>query len=97
VPEDPVRVPCPAGAVPSYGIRRPGAEIVQPLCLAFFSASSAASSASFAASCRYGLSILWVLMRYLLHRSGLLHLKQFDSLTRRYQTVVRPNVAGKLN
>ncbi len=56
-----------------------------------------ASSASFAASCRYGLSILWVLMRYLLHRSGLLHLKQFDSLARRYQTVGRPNVAGKLN
>jgi len=46
-----------------------------------------ASSASFFASTRYGLSILWVLLRYLLHRSGMIHQKLFDSLQRRYQGV----------
>jgi hypothetical protein len=46
-----------------------------------------ASSASFLASTRYGLSILWVLLRYILHRSGLVHQKQFDSLERRYRGV----------
>jgi glycosyltransferase involved in cell wall biosynthesis len=45
-----------------------------------------ASSASFFASTRYGLSILLVLMRYLLHRSGLIHQRQFDSLERRYRS-----------
>ena len=43
-----------------------------------------ASSASFWASTRYGLSILWVLFRFLLHRSGLLRQRQFDSLFQRY-------------
>jgi glycosyltransferase involved in cell wall biosynthesis len=43
-----------------------------------------ASSASFAQSARYGLSILWLLTRYLLHRGGLVHQRQFDSLRRRY-------------
>src|ERR1044071_9137901 len=39
-----------------------------------------ASSASFVASCRYGLSILWLLLRYLLHRMGVVHLRSLDSL-----------------
>jgi glycosyltransferase involved in cell wall biosynthesis len=45
----------------------------------------AASSASFIQSSIYGLSILWLLARYLLHRSGLVHQRQFDSLERRYR------------
>ena len=56
-----------------------------------------ASSASFVASCRYGLSILWVLSRYLLHYYKLIHLRQFDSLERRYRTVAEIKPAGKLN
>lgn len=43
-----------------------------------------ASSASFGQSVRYGLSILWLLARYLLHRTGLARQRQFDSLRRRY-------------
>jgi glycosyltransferase involved in cell wall biosynthesis len=43
-----------------------------------------ASSASFIASSRYGLSILGVLVRYLLHRSKLVKQKQFQSLRKRY-------------
>jgi glycosyltransferase involved in cell wall biosynthesis len=46
-----------------------------------------ASSASFAASCRYGLSILGVLGRYLLHRTKLVRQRQFQSLRRRYSSV----------
>jgi len=42
-----------------------------------------ASSASFVQSSVYGLSILWLLTRYLLHRSGIIHQRQFDSLERR--------------
>ncbi|MGE5236163.1 MAG: glycosyltransferase family 2 protein [Acidobacteriota bacterium] len=45
---------------------------------------AAASSASFLQSSRYGLSILWLLARFLLHRTGALHQRQFDSLRRRY-------------
>lgn len=44
-----------------------------------------ASSASFLQSSRYGLSILWVLARYLLHQSGILRQRQFESLERRYR------------
>lgn len=44
-----------------------------------------ASSAGFLASCRYGLEILWLLLCVLLHRSGLIRQKQFESLARRYQ------------
>ncbi len=44
-----------------------------------------ASSAGFLASCRYGLEILWLLFRVLLHRSGLFRQKQFESLFRRYR------------
>jgi glycosyltransferase involved in cell wall biosynthesis len=56
-----------------------------------------ASSASFFASCRYGISILWVLMRYLLHHGGLLHQRQFDSLEQRYRNLADVKAAGKLN
>ena len=45
-----------------------------------------ASSASFLASTRYGLSILWLLLRYVLHRAGVIHQNQFDSLQRRYHS-----------
>jgi hypothetical protein len=44
-----------------------------------------ASSASFVASTRYGLSILWLLLRFVLHRSKIMHQRQFDSLGRRYR------------
>ena len=43
-----------------------------------------ASSATFVQSCIYGSSILWVLARYVLHRSGILRQLQFESLERRY-------------
>ncbi len=43
-----------------------------------------ASSASFVQSSVYGLSILTLLARYLMHRGGLLKARQFESLTRRY-------------
>ncbi len=45
-----------------------------------------ASSASFLASCRYGLSILGVLARYLLHRTRLVRQRKFESLRRRYSS-----------
>jgi glycosyltransferase involved in cell wall biosynthesis len=45
-----------------------------------------ASSASFFQSSVYGISILWLLVRYLLHRGGILHQRQFDSLERRYHS-----------
>lgn len=43
-----------------------------------------ASSASFLQSSRYGLSILWVLCRYVLHRTGIRRSLQFDSILGRY-------------
>ena len=43
-----------------------------------------ASSASFVQSSIYGLSILGLLARYQLHRSGILRQRQFQSLHRRY-------------
>lgn len=46
-----------------------------------------ASSASFLASTRYGLSILWLLVRYVLHGKRLLRQRQFESLERRYHSV----------
>jgi len=46
-----------------------------------------ASSASFFDSTIYGLRILVVLCRYLLHESGLMHFKQFESLRARYHKV----------
>jgi glycosyltransferase involved in cell wall biosynthesis len=45
-----------------------------------------ASSASFFQSSVYGVSILWLLVRYLLHRGGIVHQRQFDSLERRYRS-----------
>jgi glycosyltransferase involved in cell wall biosynthesis len=43
-----------------------------------------ASSASFIQSSVYGISILWLLARYLLHRSGMIRQRRFQSLERRY-------------
>src|SRR6266540_1443933 len=43
-----------------------------------------ASSASFFASCGYGLKILWVVTRYLLHRFGLKRSRRLLSLRGRY-------------
>ena len=45
-----------------------------------------ASSASFGQSLIYGFSILWVLAKFLLHRSGLRRQLQFESLERRYSS-----------
>jgi len=39
-----------------------------------------ASSASFSASCVYGLKILWVVARYLLHRTGLKRSRRLGSI-----------------
>ncbi|MDE3135805.1 MAG: glycosyltransferase family 2 protein [Acidobacteriota bacterium] len=44
-----------------------------------------ASSASFIASCIYGLSILLLLSRYLLHRASVVKQKQFESFHARYR------------
>jgi hypothetical protein len=44
-----------------------------------------ASSASFAASCVYGVKILWVVTRYLLHRSGIKRSRRLGSIVGRYQ------------
>ncbi|MGH9720477.1 MAG: glycosyltransferase family 2 protein [Bryobacteraceae bacterium] len=49
-----------------------------------------ASSASFGQSTVYGLSILWLLLRYWLHRSGLRKQRQFESLERRYRGSAAP-------
>ena len=43
-----------------------------------------ASSASFLQSSRYGLSILWLLLRFKAHQLGIARQKQFDGLGRRY-------------
>jgi len=45
-----------------------------------------ASSASLIQSCVYGVSVLWLLVRYLLDRGGIMHQRQFDSLERRYRS-----------
>ena len=49
-----------------------------------------ASSATFWQSCRYGLSILWLLLRYVLHRTRLYRQRRFDSLTMRYRVEPPP-------
>jgi hypothetical protein len=49
-----------------------------------------ASSASFVQSSIYGLSILWLLFRYEIHRLGLVRQRPFESLTRRYTAGPRP-------
>jgi glycosyltransferase involved in cell wall biosynthesis len=51
-----------------------------------------ASSASFYDSTVYGLRILILLWRFLLHRWGLLRSKQFESLRARYRKVSRDDV-----
>ena len=51
-----------------------------------------ASSASFVQSSIYGLSILYLLARYQLHRWGIRRSRQFTSLRRRYSN---PNTAAK--
>ncbi len=51
---------------------------------------AAASSASFVQSSIYGLSILWVLFRYQMHRWGVMRHKQFISLSRRYSNQSTP-------
>jgi glycosyltransferase involved in cell wall biosynthesis len=43
-----------------------------------------ASSASFLNSTIYGFSILALLLRYMIHRRGLVYIRQFESLERRY-------------
>ena len=50
----------------------------------------AASSASFTQSTVYGLSILWLLFRYMLEKKGVVHQRQFNSLLRRYEPASRP-------
>src|SRR5258705_1024411 len=49
-----------------------------------------ASSASFGQSLVYGLSILWVLAKFLMHRSGIRRQRQFESLERRYSSAPDP-------
>jgi glycosyltransferase involved in cell wall biosynthesis len=43
-----------------------------------------ASSASFWASCVYGLKILWVVTRYVLHSRGIKRSRRLESIVRRY-------------
>src|ERR1700752_207448 len=43
-----------------------------------------ASSASFSASVRYGLGILWLVFRYFLHKNNLIRQTRFQSLKSRY-------------
>jgi hypothetical protein len=47
-----------------------------------------ASSAGFLASTRYGLGILWLMVRYLMHQRGWWRQRQFESLRSRYSAVV---------
>ena len=47
-----------------------------------------ASSASFLASVRYGLGILWLMARFLMHRAGYWPQRQFQSLRGRYRELV---------
>jgi glycosyltransferase involved in cell wall biosynthesis len=48
-----------------------------------------ASSASFIASCRYGFGILWVVTRYLLHRTGIKRSRRLENLGERYSRFSR--------
>ena len=48
-----------------------------------------ASSASFGQSVSYGLSVVALLFKYTLHKSGIWRQKQFDSLESRYTRVSR--------
>jgi glycosyltransferase involved in cell wall biosynthesis len=53
-----------------------------------------ASSASFVQSSIYGLSILWLLCRYLLHKTGVVRQRQFQSLARRYASSAAGSKTG---
>jgi glycosyltransferase involved in cell wall biosynthesis len=53
-----------------------------------------ASSASFFASSRYGCGILWLVVRYWLHKHNVIVQKQFQSLRRRYSKVEK---AGRVS
>ena len=44
-----------------------------------------ASSASFVQSVVYGLSLVWLMFRYVLHRKKIFPQRQFDSLVQRYR------------
>ena len=55
---------------------------------------SEASSASFWASCRYGLRILWVVGRYLLHRTGIKRSRRLMALRGRYHRLGPPESPG---
>jgi glycosyltransferase involved in cell wall biosynthesis len=55
-----------------------------------------ASSASFIQSSVYGLSILWLLFRFVLHRMGIMRARQFESLRRRYSPLAASAKAAKL-
>ena len=48
-----------------------------------------ASSASFVASSKYGLGILWLVFRYALHKYRLLPQTKFEGLGRRYTKIER--------
>jgi glycosyltransferase involved in cell wall biosynthesis len=52
-----------------------------------------ASSASFGASCVYGLQILWVVARYLLHRAGIKRSRRLGSIAGRYSRLGRPDTS----
>jgi len=52
-----------------------------------------ASSASFSASCVYGLKILWVVARFLLHRSGVKRSRRLQTIRGRYTRL--PGPAGR--
>jgi len=52
-----------------------------------------ASSASFLHSSRYGLSILYLVMKYGLHKSGIRRSRQFESLSRRYRIEKRAGLS----
>ena len=44
-----------------------------------------ASSASFYASCIYGMSILFLILKYLLHKTEIINFKQFEVFKNRYR------------
>ncbi len=52
-----------------------------------------ASTASFLTSVRYGLSILWLLFRYLLHKKRFVRFRQLESLPGRYRHLVAEDKA----
>lgn len=54
-----------------------------------------ASSASFLQSSIYGLRILVLLLRFMLHRSGILKARQFESLRERYRKLAAATVRAK--